>query len=74
MNNTITLNNKEYNRDELSVETNQLIERISLVQAELNKQSILLASMELGSKVLIDQLTKMLESNEPLPTTSCASE
>lgn len=61
MNNTITINNKEYKRDELSVEANQLIEQISLVQAELNKQQILLGAMELGARVLTDELTRKLE-------------
>ena len=62
--NTITINNKEYDRTKLSVEVNQNIEHISLVQAELNKQKILLGSMELGSRVLIDQLTQQLEAEE----------
>ena len=62
--NSITINNKEYDRTKLSVEVNQQIERISLVQAELNKQQVLLGSMELGATVLIDQLAQQLEAEE----------
>ena len=61
MNNTITINDKEYKRDELSQEVNQLIEHISFIQAERQRQRIFIDAAELGEGVLLKKLTEMLE-------------
>lgn len=58
MSNTVIIDNKEYNRDELSVEANQIIDQVALIQAELNKQQILLGAMELGARALTEQLSE----------------
>ena len=64
MNNTITINGKDYNREELSTEVNQLIDHISFIQAERQRQRIFIDASELGEGVLLEKLTEMLKESE----------
>lgn len=65
MNNTITVNDKEYNRDELSQEVNHLIDHITFVQGECQRQQAFIEAADLGRRVLFDQLSEKLEAEVP---------
>ena len=67
MNNTITVNDTEYNRADLSNEANQLIDHITFVQGECQRQRAFVEAAELGRGVLVDQLSELLEA-ESSPT------
>ena len=62
MNNTITVNDTEYNRADLSNEANQLIDHITFVQGECQRQRAFVEAAELGRGVLVDQLSELLEA------------
>ena len=61
MNNTITINDKEYNRADLSEEANQLIDHITFVQGECQRQRAFVEAADLGRRVLVDQLSELLK-------------
>ena len=63
--NNITINGKDYNREELSNEVNQLIDHISFIQAERQRQRIFIDAAELGEGVLLEKLNEMLEAEVP---------
>ena len=63
--NNITINGKDYNREELSNEVNQLIDHISFIQAERQRQRIFIDAAELGEGVLLEKLSEMLKEESP---------
>ena len=54
--NNITINGKDYNRDELSNEVNLLIDKIGFLQAERERQRLFIDAAELESNILFVNL------------------
>ena len=63
--NNITINGKDYNRDELSQEVNQLIDHITFIQGERQRQRAFIDAAELGEGVMLEKLTVMLNAEAP---------
>jgi hypothetical protein len=68
MTNIITINDNEYKREDLSKEANQLAETLGLAQTEFRRQKVLLVSIEIGARALMEELTKKPE-DKTHPTT-----